>query len=170
MAAKGRKTVRLGEKHLYLLIGESVFFNDPTCFDAESFEDFIVVTVLGELIVAISSEACVDLGGYGAPPSLPPPVVLPLLPRGEARARGHGGGGGVRFSPSVLGLPGWGKMEAVMAAMANGEARTLRSPVTLQTKKARRKEGRKEQTEKIYVDTQKKKVKKASSQTQTQRD
>lgn len=74
------------KKKAYLAIGGSVFFDSPTSFGTESLQDLVVVAVLGQVEVSLSSEPCVYLRRYGPPPPLSPPVVLPLPPR--------------RFSPS----------------------------------------------------------------------
>lgn len=70
-----------------LAISGAVLLNNPASFAAESLEHFIVIAVLGELVVPLSSEAGEDLGADGSPPPLPPLVVLPLLPRGLAPRR-----------------------------------------------------------------------------------
>lgn len=64
-----------------LAIGGAVFFDDPAGLRAESFEDLVVVAVLGELVVSLSPETGVNLGCDGSSPPLPPLVVLSLLPR-----------------------------------------------------------------------------------------
>lgn len=64
-----------------LSVSGAVFVDDPTSFDAESFEYFIVVTMLREFVVSLRSESGEYLSCYGSSPSLSLLVVLPLLPR-----------------------------------------------------------------------------------------
>ena len=72
---------------IYLAIGGSVFFDGPTSFSTESLEDLVVVAVLRQVVVPLSSESSIDLRRYGSPPPLSPPVVLPLPPRRLPPAR-----------------------------------------------------------------------------------
>lgn len=74
---------------VYLAIRGAVRFDDPTGFVAESLEDFIVVAVLWELVVAIHSQAGEDLRRYSSSPSLSSLVVLSLLPCWLSRPRRH---------------------------------------------------------------------------------
>lgn len=64
-----------------LAISSAILLNNPTSFTAESLEHFVIIAVLGELVVSLSSETGEDLGADGSPPALSPLVVLPLLPR-----------------------------------------------------------------------------------------
>ena len=66
---------------VYLAVGGAIFFDGPAGFGADGFENFVVVAVLGELVVAVEAEAGEDLGGDGAAAALAALVVLPLLPR-----------------------------------------------------------------------------------------
>lgn len=73
----------------YLTVGGTVRFDDPTGLVAEGLEDLVVVAVLGELVVAVHSQAGKDLGRYSPPPPLPPLVVLPFLPRRQPTPWSH---------------------------------------------------------------------------------
>jgi hypothetical protein len=76
----------------YLAVCGAIFLDGPAGFGADGFEDFVVVAVFGEFVVAVEAEAGEDLGGDGAAAALAALVVLPLLPRGQARAGRHGCG------------------------------------------------------------------------------
>ena len=73
----------------YLSISGAVFFDCPTGFVTESFEYFVVIAVFGKLVVAVHSQAGVDLGGDSPASPLPPLVVLSLLPRRHSSPRCH---------------------------------------------------------------------------------
>lgn len=71
----------------HLAISGAVFFDDPTSFETKSFENLVVIAVLRELIVALSSKARVNLSRDGSSPPLPLLIVLPLLPRRSTSGR-----------------------------------------------------------------------------------
>lgn len=64
-----------------LAVSSAIFVNDPTGLCAESFQDFIIITMFRELIVSLSSKTGIYLSSDGSSPSFSPLVVLPLLPR-----------------------------------------------------------------------------------------
>lgn len=68
-------------------ISGAVFFNDPTSFSAECFQDLVIVTVFGKTIVPLRSKSGVDLCGDGSSSPLSSLVVLSLLPRREPSRR-----------------------------------------------------------------------------------
>lgn len=67
----------------------AIRLDDPSSLSAHGLQDLVVVTVLGELVVAVHPKPGEDLRGDRAPPPLPPLVVLPLLPRRQPRPRWH---------------------------------------------------------------------------------
>lgn len=73
----------------YLSVSGAVFFDGPTGFIAESFQDFVVVAVFRQLVVTVHSQAGVDLRGDGSSSPLSSLVVIPLLPRRHSRSRRH---------------------------------------------------------------------------------
>lgn len=78
-------------ENCYSSIGSAVFFNGPTSFNTESFQDFIVITVFRQIIVPLRPQSRVNFGRYSSPPSLSPPVVLSLPPRRFPPAVGRRG-------------------------------------------------------------------------------
>lgn len=74
---------------IYLSVSSTIFFDGPASFVAESFEDFVVVTVLGKLIISVHPQTGIDLRGDGSASPLPPLVIFPLLPRRHSRPRRH---------------------------------------------------------------------------------
>lgn len=83
------EVAKMCENYNDLAIGGAVGLHDPAGFVAESFENLIVVAVLGERVVPVEAEAREYFGGDGSPPPLPALVVLPLLPRRRPRPPGH---------------------------------------------------------------------------------
>lgn len=73
----------------YLAVSGAVRFDGPTGLVAESFEDLIIVAVLGELVVPVHSQTGEDLRRYSSSPSLSSLVVLSLLPRRHTRPVRH---------------------------------------------------------------------------------
>lgn len=74
---------------LYLAICGTVRFNGPTGFVAKSLENFVVVTVLWELVVPIHSQTGEDLRRDCSSSSFSPLVVLPFFPRRLPRPWRH---------------------------------------------------------------------------------
>ena len=97
---KGKK-----KKRSYLAVSSTVFFDGPTSFWAEGFQHLVVVAVLGQVEVPLSSETRVYLSSDGSSPPLPPPVVLPLPPRGLPPRRRRWRGPVWRHFPATLSHP-----------------------------------------------------------------
>lgn len=99
---KKKKKLANGKENL--AIGGAIIFNDPASLKAESFQDFIIITMFRKFKVPLSSKSCINLSSYGSSPPLSSLIILSLLPSRQPSWTSTGGHFARRTQPPTSAL------------------------------------------------------------------